>query len=169
MVSRGNSMHNLYLVGMPGCGKSTLGRQASKELGIEFVDLDSKIVEHAGKSINAIFAESGEAVFRQMETACLREVSEKDNQMVATGGGIILAEKNIAIMKETGKIVFIDVPLDRIIKRTDFRDRPLLKDDTERIYGLYEARYPVYQRCADYILQDTGDLASNISNLCRFL
>ena len=91
-------MKNIYLVGMPGCGKSTIGKKISEELAIEFLDLDDYIVSYSKRSIADMFQE-GEKVFRNAETNCLKEVSKKENLIVATGGGVVVTPENIEIMQ----------------------------------------------------------------------
>lgn len=99
---------NIYLTGMMGCGKTTLGALLAEHTGTEFLDMDAQIVKKAGKSIPQIFAESGEDGFREIETRVLSEIAERDGLVVACGGGVILLERNVKLMKQSGKIYFID-------------------------------------------------------------
>lgn len=147
-------MNNIYLVGMPGCGKSSLMCEAEKNLSVKTVDLDSYIEEKNGKSIPEIF-EKGESAFRILETEALKEVSKMDNLLVATGGGIVTVEKNIEIMKNSGKIIFIDASPDFIISNCSLSGRPLLKDKN-RIYELYKSRISLYRNCADVTISNDG-------------
>ena len=147
-------MNNIYLIGMPGCGKSSLMSDVKKRLSVVSLDLDSYIEEKNGKTISEIF-EDGEIAFRLLETKALKEVSKLDNLLVATGGGIVTAEENIEIMKKSGKIIFIDASSDFIMSNCTLSDRPLLRDKN-RIYDLYKARISLYRACADVTILNDG-------------
>ena len=120
-------MSIIYLVGMPGCGKSTIGAICAKNAGLDFLDLDNYIVECENRTIEEMF-EIGEDEFRTAETRALKSLSEKDNLIVATGGGIVTRDKNIEIMKSTGKVIFIDASVSFILDKSSLDGRPLLKD-----------------------------------------
>ncbi len=136
---------NIVLIGMPASGKSTVGALLSKEYGRELIDTDALIVEKAGKSIPEIFAERGEAGFRELESEVIREVSKKTSVIIATGGGAVLKKENVAALRENGRLYFIDRPLENLIP-TD--DRPLAKDK-EAIKKRYNERYDIYNSSAD--------------------
>ena len=144
---------NIYLIGMPGSGKSVTGRLLAKHFGYSLIDLDDLIEKKSGRIIRDIFEESGENTFRDLETDALREISEKENQVVATGGGIILRDLNWELMEKTGKTVYLKTSPEWILKRTAHTDkRPLLnKPSREKaIQELYEKREPLYEK-ADYV------------------
>ena len=119
---------NLYLIGMMGVGKSTTGQHLAKRLGHRFFDTDDMVAQLTGMSINQIFAESGEATFRQLETQVLAELASYKNLTVATGGGIVLNRMNWSHLQQ-GLVVWLDVPIDLLWERlkTD-STRPLLRD-----------------------------------------
>jgi len=125
---------NIYLIGMPGSGKSTLGRQLADKLAYQFHDLDQVIETTAGKNINRIFEEEGELGFREIENQCLQNLSEDPSEMViATGGGTPCFHDNMHFMNSCGATIFLNVPLEIITKRlleqgTDYR--PLLRNKT---------------------------------------
>ena len=100
-------MKNLILIGMPGCGKSTIGRKLAKRLDLEFIDLDLMIEKTYGKKISDIFKEIGEKGFRQLESKALSESVKTEDRVIATGGGIVIVDGNLSIA-ENGIIVFID-------------------------------------------------------------
>lgn len=156
-------MNNIYLIGMPGCGKSTLGFQVSLKLGRSLTDLDEFIVQREGKTISEIF-EKGESEFRKAETAALKTISEKDNLIVSTGGGIVTIPENIDIMKSSGKVIFIDASVEFIMDKSSLEGRPLLKDKN-KIYDLYRARISLYRKAADFTVTNDGILSDVCSRL----
>ena len=134
---------NIVLIGMPGCGKSTLGKLAAEKLGRPLVDTDEEIVKLAGKSIPAIFAEDGEDAFRDIESQVAENVGKMSGVVIATGGGIIKREKNYRPLHRNGKLVF----LHRDINELDTDGRPLSQRDG--VEKLYRERLPLYRKYAD--------------------
>lgn len=116
----------VILTGFMGSGKSTVGRVLAKELGCPFIDLDEYISSEAGKTINEIFAESGEIAFRKMESICLEKVLNGDMAVIATGGGSVISVQNRILMRNRGYIVNLLAPISLIMKRLHkSNDRPL--------------------------------------------
>ncbi len=136
---------NLVLIGMPGCGKSTLGTMVANELSLDFIDTDPLIVQKAGKSIPEIFETEGEAAFRKLESEVVREVSCRQGALIATGGGAVLNGENVRALRENGMIVFLDRPLEKLVATAD---RPL-SSDREKLRKRYEERYDIYCAAAD--------------------
>lgn len=157
-------MKNIYLIGMPGCGKSTIGKIISGEINCDFIDLDAFITEDTGKAIDELF-KMGESHFRSVETACLKKVSTRENLVVATGGGIIVTDGNADIMKKSGRVIFIDTPPDQIIKNSDLDGRPLLADNKDRIYELFEKRYALYLDAADVVVKNVGSIDEAVEKI----
>ena len=158
---------SIILIGMPGCGKTTLGRHAARKLGFEFTDLDDEIVTKTGKSINEIFAESGETVFRELETEVLREGLKRRKTVISTGGGIVTLPCNVRAIKESdGVCVFIDRPLDKIIGDIVTSERPLLKDGADRLRKLYSERYELYKAAADVIVINDAGAEDAAAEIC---
>ncbi len=157
-------MRNIYLIGMPGCGKSTIGKVISKEINREFLDLDEYIVEQSEKSIDDLFS-VGESHFREAETQCLKQVGDMDNLIVATGGGIIETSGNDEIMKKSGTVIFIHTAPNKIIENSPLDGRPLLAENKNRIFELFEKRYGKYKSAADYIVDNMGDIEDTIKNI----
>ena len=156
-------LNNIYLIGMPGCGKSTLACLLSKKIKIEFLELDRIIEEREGRTIPDIFKD-GEAVFRKAETDALRAIAETEGVVVSTGGGIVTIEENINIMKSTGKVVFIDASPEFILSNSSLEGRPLLADKN-KIHDLYRNRIALYRKAADVTVQNDGIL----SDVCNKL
>lgn len=153
---------NIVLVGMPGCGKTTLGRILADKLGLDFVDGDEEIVRREGMPVPQIFAERGETAFRDCETAAIREsLAPRGGCVIATGGGAILREENVFRLKQNGVLVFLDRPLDQIAATGD---RPL-SSNREMLEQRYRERYPKYRACADIILDIGSNVEENIAKL----
>jgi len=144
-----NLNKNIVLIGMPGCGKTTVGTELSKRLDIPFCDIDEYIVTNEGKSIPEIF-EKGEEYFRQIETRAVAEVSDTYPQIISTGGGVVKKTVNIEILKKNGVIFFINRALEDIANDVDIKTRPLLKDGTERLYELFKEREALYKNYCHY-------------------
>ncbi len=144
-------MRNIILCGFMGCGKSSIGRKLAYKTGHEFVDTDRYIEEKTGMTISEIFAEKGESGFREIETEVCRELSEKDDLIIAAGGGTLTIPENVEILKKGGKIIFIDVSYENLCERLkhDTR-RPLLQVENrnEVIKELLEKRLPLYRSAA---------------------
>lgn len=139
----------IYLIGMMGCGKSTMGKLLAQALSMPFCDLDEEIVRREGRSIPEIFAESGDAGFRLCETAALRCTAAASPAIVATGGGVITRSENIALMRERGTVVWLCRPLEDMIATVRQDTRPnLAGDKEERMRTLYAAREPLYRSAA---------------------
>ena len=147
---------NVYLIGMMGAGKSTVGKRLAKKLQYRFVDTDNIIEQVVNTSISNIFAQVGEEGFRQLESDVLMQVSAYIRTVVSTGGGIVLRPKNWSFLNH-GMIVYLDVPVDLLVQRlANDRSRPLLQeqDIKAKITQLYKEREHLYQQ-ADIILPIT--------------
>jgi shikimate kinase len=140
---------HIILIGMPGCGKTSFGRDLSRMLGAELYDTDEFLEKMQGRSIPDIFQKEGEDRFRKYETESLRAVLKKGPAVIATGGGIVKLSENRDLMKNGGTVVFIDRPLDNIFSDIDTGSRPLLSQNKERLQNLYEERYDLYVETAD--------------------
>ena len=136
---------NIVLTGMPGSGKSTVGRILAQEMGREFVDTDTEIIRLAKKPIADIFAQRGENGFRELEGQVIQQLSQRTGLVIATGGGAILRAENLRRLRQNGRIYFLDRPLEDI-QPSD--DRPLSRD-REALEQRYAERYPRYVAAAD--------------------
>lgn len=155
----------IYLTGMPGSGKTVLGRALADRLNRAFIDLDEEIEKTSGRSISKIFEEDGEAGFRALETEALRGASERIGAVVSTGGGIVLREENWRIMDDTGLVLFIDRPPKLIAKDVNPGHRPLLQGDPNKIFDLYRARETLYRGRCHIMIPNAGDAQSALETL----
>ena len=156
---------NLVLTGMPGSGKSTVGKLLAARLGRELVDTDAEIVKRVGAPVTEIFRARGEAFFRDLEAEVIRELSLTGGKIVATGGGAVLRAENVGALKMNGAVVFLDRPAEDLIP-TD--DRPL-SDNAEKLRALYETRYPIYAKAADLTLPVRGTPEDTVNELLEKL
>lgn len=153
---------NIALIGMMGCGKTTVGKLLSEQLNLKFVDTDELIVQKEGCSINEIFASKGEVYFRELETKVLKSVLNFDNQVISTGGGIIKSELNMELIKTKSKSFYLKADAQSLFERVknDF-SRPLLKDCTkEKIDTILSQRVLQYEK-ADYIINTVNKTPEN--------
>ena len=169
---------NIYLVGLMGAGKTTIGRALAKRLGWRFVDSDHEIEARTGVSIPTIFEIEGEAGFRRRETQILGELTALQHIVMATGGGAVLAAENRQCLRESGLVVYLDVPPGQLYERTrNDRNRPLLQvaDPLQRLEELYRQRAPFYEEVADIVIDGSHCNAQSVvqilarehENLCN--
>ena len=156
-------MLNIVLIGMPGCGKSTIGKLLAERTGHSFVDADSEIVRISGKSIPDIFAEDGEAVFREWETKVLKELGKQSGLVIATGGGCVTQSRNYEPLHQNGKIIWIQRNLENL--PTD--GRPLSQNNS--LEQMYRIRKPLYESFADYIIENDCDPADAVNQILHIL
>ncbi len=156
---------DIILIGMPGCGKSTIGRMLANAMNRPFLDLDIVIEEMAGKTINRIFEDDGETVFRDMETLVLKQ-SVGQGGVLATGGGVVTIPRNQEFL-EDGIVVFLDRPLSILLESTTTEERPLLKEGREKLKNLYEVRYDLYCQWADVQVKNSGTAEDAVRTILK--
>lgn len=160
----------IFLIGMPGSGKSSLGRRAARETGVPFLDLDDWIAERAGMSIPEIFARYEEEGFRRMETNALAYLTGLRPGVIALGGGTPMNPVNQKIIRGFGSVVLLDRPLERILADLRTETRPLLAEEPEtRMRELYDQRMPAYRRLADVTIRNDGEIQTAAALLVRVL
>ena len=144
---------NIVLIGMPGCGKSTIGRRLAAEMGRKFYDLDEEIIRETGRNIPEIFASDGEKSFRDIESEVLmKNLADLGGAVIATGGGAILREENVKRLRRNGRLYFLNRPLSQLLPTPD---RPLASS-AEAIEARYRERLPKYLAAADVELITDG-------------
>ncbi len=156
-------MQNIVLIGMPGCGKSTIAELLGKKLERPITDADAEIVRLAGKSIPQIFAEDGESVFRDWETHALETLGKRSGLIIATGGGCVTQRRNYPLLHQNGRIFWLQRDLSRL--PTD--GRPL--SQSGKLREMYAIRQPMYEAFADCIIDNNGSCENTISQILAYL
>jgi len=152
-----HKMQNIALAGMPGCGKSAVGKQLAAALGRDFADTDELVEKNAGMAIRDIFAGSGEAAFRQLESEAVKAVAEQPTgAVIALGGGAVLNPANVHALKRNAKIYYINRNIEDIVPTVD---RPLALDRAA-LQQRYRERHGIYEQCADKEITVTADAAA---------
>lgn len=152
-------MKNVVLIGMPGCGKSTIGNLLARKLGRRFVDADEEIIQLAGKSIPEIFAQDGEEIFREWETMALEHLGKQSGLVIATGGGCVTRQRNYPALHQNGSIVWLERDLSLL--PTD--GRPL--SQSNRLEEMYAVRKPLYEAFADVRVANTGSPEDTVTEI----
>jgi shikimate kinase len=149
----------VYLVGMPGSGKSTVGPELAARLGVPFVELDAEIERREGRPVREIFAEEGEARFRELEAAALIDAARRDPSVVSCGGGVVLEPANRVTLRATGEVVFLSVPIEVLRSRVaPSGDRPLIRHEGD-LERLFAEREPLYREFAAHVVDATGPVS----------
>jgi shikimate dehydrogenase len=155
-----NDLTNLVLIGMPGCGKTTVGKQLAAELGMDFADTDEEVEAAAGLSIPDLFEQEGEAVFRELEAEQLQKLGKENKLVIATGGGVVKDPLNYARLKQNGLILL----LERDPRRLSIKGRPLSKN-REEVMELYRERIGLYEAFADIRIMSNCSIAEVVKNI----
>lgn len=156
---------NIILIGMPGCGKTTIGKMLSERLEIPFFDCDEEIEKKCGMTIPQMFEKFGEPRFRDEESAVIAELVKKTDAVVSTGGGCVERQCNIDTMKNGGTVVFINRSVDDIYGDVDISGRPLLAEGKERLRVLYERRIDMYKGGCDIEVANCGTLDETVGKI----
>ncbi len=156
-------MENIVLIGMPGCGKSTLGKALAERLGKPFVDADAIIAERTGMTIPDIFALEGEGGFRQRETQVLSDLGKESGLVIATGGGCVTVDLNYELLHQNSRIFWLQRDLGKL--PTD--GRPL--SQAGKLEEMYDVRKPLYEAFADHIVDNNGYLEETLNEILALL
>lgn len=154
-------MENIILIGMPGCGKSTIGAEVAKRVGKRFVDADAALVESAGRSIPEIFATDGEEGFRKLETAVLGELGKQSGLVIATGGGCVTRQENYSLLHQNGMVFWVC----RNLSSLPTEGRPL--SQANKLDEMYRIRKPLYEAFADQIIENDGSIETAAAEILR--
>ncbi len=159
MTDSSSSSHNVVLIGFMGTGKTSIGRRVASSMGFKFIDTDDLIVESEGRTIADIFSAEGEDFFRDLETQMLESCARLQNQVFATGGGIVLREENRQLLSGAGYVIWLKSSAADILERVSRnRDRPLLQtaDPLQTVENLLNEREELYASCSDFTIDTTG-------------
>ena len=161
---------HIFLIGMQGCGKSSLGKRVARETGIPFADTDALVAQSAGCTVNEFFERYGENTFRRAETNALAVLTRAKPMIISTGGGTVMNPENRHIMRAWGRIVWIDRPLEEILSDIKLDRRPTLRDgglaEVERVY---HERMPVYMDLADITVRNNQGYHMAVYMLSRLV
>jgi shikimate kinase len=160
-----NNRSNIYLVGLMGAGKTTIGRQLARRLGRRFFDSDHEIVARTGVPIPTIFEIEGEEGFRRRESLAIAELTSETDIVLATGGGVVLSPENRKRLHDSGWVVYLNVPPAMLFERTRLdRNRPLLRVENPlgKLEELHALRDPLYRETAHLVVDGSHLVASGV-------
>jgi shikimate kinase len=161
---------NLYLVGFTGTGKSTVGRQVARNLGLQFLDSDHEIERVSGRSVAQIFADEGEPAFRRLEREFVENGHPANGCVIACGGGLVIQDGVLASLRARGVVICLHASLETVLQRTARSvHRPLLEgeDREARVRALYAPREEIYRRAGTMILTDRRPLREVVAHVLR--
>ena len=159
---------SIFLVGLMGAGKTTVGRSLAQRTGLRFFDSDHEIERRRGQTVSEIFAQEGEAAFRELEQQVIDELTRVEGVVLATGGGAVMREPNRRALHERGTVVYLRAGPDELAHRMrNDRTRPLLRgaDPRARLRELFRQRDPLYRECAHFVIETGRPSPSMLSQL----
>jgi len=161
---------HIFVIGMPGSGKSSLGKKVASNLGIPYVDTDARIEQAFGCPTSQIFERYGEQAFRNAETNVLIQLTCEPGSLVSTGGGMVLREQNREIMRNHGVIVLVDRPLEEIMGDIKLNRRPLLaQKGLPEVERLYYERIDTYRSIADVVLDNSHGYYPGVNGMEKLI
>lgn len=161
---------HVFIIGMPGSGKSSLGRRVANELRLPFVDMDQRIEQQVGYNTTQIFERYGEQAFRNAETNVLIDLTREPGSIISTGGGTVLREVNREIMRSSGVILLIDRPLAEIMSDIKLNRRPLLaQKGLPEVERLYHERIGLYREAADAVLDNSHGYQAGLMGMQKLI
>jgi len=161
-------MKNIVLIGIMGCGKTTISKLLSEKLNLPVVDMDEYLVNKHQCSINDMFAVSEEH-FRDLESQACIDLAKLDGHIISTGGGVVKRKQNSDVLRKTGIVFYLDRPVDNIITDVTTADRPLLKDGPQKLYQLHDERHQLYLDACDYHILNDGTLNEVVDRIIKII
>lgn len=162
-------MKNLYLIGMMGAGKTSIGKMVAQKTHRRFVDTDALIEKNAGMTVAEIFEREGEAGFRVRETIALDLLAKKRNLIVSTGGGVVITPENIRLMKKSGTVIWLKRDLHTIIANPRIRRRPLLRKNENIIFEIMKEREPLYKKACHFVVYNDKNRQKTVDEIMRIV
>ena len=162
-------MKNIVLIGMMGCGKSTIGALLSEKLGRRLVDTDALIVEREGRSINEMFATDGEGYFRARELDVSKELGQEQDLIIACGGGLPLQCACMEALKQNGTIIWLRRDPGETYDTMDNSGRPLAQQGRQDFLDRFAQREPIYRACADIVINDFSSPENTLNKILEAL
>ena len=160
---------NIVLIGVTGCGKSTIGSLLAEKLQLPFYDVDEYIEKNQGESIKNIFIK-GESYFRKIESLALEEILNKVGfKVISTGGGVVKIHKNMELFLGNFIVVFLNRNIEAIMQDIDVSNRPLLSADLSKLYEIYEERLPLYRKYCDFEIGSKESIEEIIDEILYML
>ena len=161
---------HIFVIGMPGTGKSSLGKKVASNMGLPYVDTDARIEQAFGCPTSQIFERYGEQAFRNAETNVLIQLTREPGSLVSTGGGMVLREENREIMRNHGVIVLVDRPLEEIMGDIKLNRRPLLaQKGLPEVERLYHERIDIYRAIADVVLDNGHGYYAGVNGMEKLI
>ena len=157
-------MKNIVLIGMPSCGKTTIGKRLAERLNLPFIDTDEEIVKREGRSIPEIFSTEGELYFRDVESEVVKDLAQHKGVVISCGGGVVLREENALALQKNGILFFIK----RDVNALSTEGRPLSKD-VETLKKMEKERLPLYEKYADFTIINDKTVDSAAEDIMRVL
>lgn len=160
------NIQNIFLIGFMGAGKSSIAKELSKRLQMNIVEMDQRIVQEQGMSINEIFEKYGEDHFRDIESQLILDLGNTEPVIVSCGGGVVIRQENSQYMKKSGKVVFLTAKPETIFERVRYsKERPILNGNmnVEFIADLMAKRLPLYEAAADVMIHTDGKTVAQIA------
>lgn len=159
---------NIVLIGLTGCGKTTIGKLLAEKLKYDFIDMDDFIIESTGKTIPELFAVS-EEYFRKCETKACRDLSGKRSTIIASGGGAVKNKENMKCFNDNSIIIFLDRPVDNIVGDIEIKNRPLLANGPDILYKLHDERYELYKSQCHYRIDNNKTLDEIVDSIVNII
>ncbi|MGK0468615.1 shikimate kinase [Clostridium sp.] len=160
---------NIVLIGITGCGKTTIGDILAETLQLPFYDVDMYIEKEQEKSITDIFIQ-GEEYFRKIESLALDKIINKcGRKVISTGGGVVKTHKNMELFLDNSIVLFLNRNIQGIVGDIDVTSRPLLSADVSKIYELYEQRLPLYKKYCDYEIKNKESIKETVDEILNIL
>lgn len=163
-----NETRNIVLIGMPGCGKTTIGKLVAARLGKKLIDIDVYIEKAQGCTIKEIFKQ-GEEVFRRLETEAVLALEQERSAVITTGGGVVKDPMNMSSLRKNGIIIYIDRSIKNIEEDIDTSARPLLAQGKSRLEGLYAERHELYSRYCDFTVNNDGVITETVESIISLI